>query len=216
MSLSVKYMCVTVFALVAASASLHADPLPPAFGSQVFIGNVLYSGFPVYYDATVFNSTSYISPFSDGSVGYAAVTHGTTDPSVSSRLTANGTLGGSSLKKFDASTSVGYYFEVNGPANQSVTVNLASNGLAIAPTNFGSEAIFSILPVGQSSIFTALACAGDTSHLANALCANTTNAPSSFSDSTLSIQTDTAYLVRLWTETYFSAPSTPLPGEQDA
>jgi hypothetical protein len=217
--------CVTVFALFAVlvPSLLHADALPPAIATQIFsYGGVVYNGPPgTPYSTDVSNSLTYSSPFGSGNAELDALTHGTSDPGVMSRVFVSGAFGGSSVKQFDSRSTINYYFEVNGPANQSVTIDLASSGFANVQANsFGAEAILSIFPASDpaNGIFASAACAGDTSHLANPLCANTVNAPSGFNVNTaLNIQTDTAYHVILWAETNFSAPnSNPIVGVQRA
>ncbi|WP_263367215.1 PEP-CTERM sorting domain-containing protein [Edaphobacter bradus] len=182
-----------------------ADTLPPATATQILTviggpvgGGGVYQGFSPYGDLVV-HSAGFIG----SSSAATAETQGGADPTAMSRVTISGQPGGTGpSQSLDSRTIIRYELEVNGPAG-TVGVNVAGAGDAYASgafSNLGSEAIFTVSPASGPAMIDDMACAGDTSSLVNP-CSGST----SFNvNTTLQLQTNTAYVVNLLTESHFS------------
>jgi len=194
------------FLLVASSIALRADALPSAFAVQTFTpSGVIYSGPPVVmYALPIVHTGGSTQLPNSGTLGYTVSVEGGSDPSTSVQLSVLGAFGSGVLDQFDLRSSLTYYFEVNGPADQTAVINFAGSGGAYVPgprvSTFGAESMIALGAQGASSyLVDAISGAGDTSHLA--FLPNTASGLSL--NTNVDVETNTAYVVTLFSEAYF-------------
>jgi hypothetical protein len=202
--------------LTAASANVNLD----ANGLQLTLpGGAIYTGaysasypglspyiflpqnFSYTYTAT-YTSGPAIANISGGNLSGA-------DPSVTSSLFFAGPLKNQS---FETISEVSYEFAVDGPANQTVSVDIASIGQASVSAIAADSFAYAELEVSQAGteLLSDTACAGGD---ATGPCASTpTTLSDSFSiDPTITVQTDTPTIVTLFSEDYLYANPSAIP-----
>jgi len=134
-----------------------------------------------------------------------------TDPAVSGSFTATTLPPVVHLNNvpigFDSESYLFYEFAVNGPAGQTVGVNISSIGNALVSTlssgtgyNLNATAYLSVFADPTAPIFTATACAGDPSLVSDPCGSTSAPASGSFNIAQLlEIETNTPYFVNLFT-----------------
>jgi len=204
---------------IAAPIALYGDPLPPAFANYNFIvtedgvpGPGGSGSIPITHPGVPINLSGNYGPQGHPFVWFTADYGTTTDPSIVTKLQVNlnGNLGGATYQQtFDNRSDLAYFFEVNGPASQTVSVNIAGSGNAQVSSplaNFGADSVLTVYQGNGSSLLSAFACAGDTASLNAQLCADHPGSPATFSvNGPISVQTDTPYMVLISGEDYFSS-----------
>ena len=125
-------------------------------------------------------------------------------------------------QEFDSESYIFYQFAVNGPANEQVSVNIASLGLAnVSGLNstigLNATAYLNITGPNGSMLLTDTACAGAAS-LESDPCAGTSGPLSaSFNvNQAVSVTTDTAYTVNIYTSDSMVAPDAGASGSYSA
>lgn len=193
---------------VSSSIALHADPLPPLY----YFASVSSTGEGNGSEVAAGSSFEYALPIQVASTaGLFAQVGGGTDPFVNTRFLPSGPVPTTlPYQTSNAQAVLRYYFEVNGPANQTVSMNIGSKGWAELDgpqlTNFGADATLAISPTTDPTnyLLSDIACAGDTSHFPTSPCTKNPGSPAAFNiNGTVLVQTNTPYLVSMASETYF-------------
>ncbi len=212
------------------STSSHADTIPLATATRIVTvigangGSVVNTGFGPYLGLPDMIQLPYQGPpggLFNGVGGVTATTTGSSDPSVSSALQVGGATNTTTM--LDSKANVTYYFEIAGPEG-TTSLNFLSSGFTMASLphgagTLGAEALLTVSALGSSTnALNAIACSGDTSKLQYKDCTNTPGALSSFNvNSDLELQTNTIYMVNLWSEAYFASTSTlSIPGQLES
>lgn len=206
-----------VLALVAlsvpASVLSHASTLQPITGGINLATNDNYASYPV-------GSGSHTLTDSLGTVSGSSLLG--SDPSVSGGFTAS-TLPADPYSPynvpigFDSESSMFYQFQVNGPAGQTVGIDISSIGTAQVSTignTFGyylnATAYLSVFNDPSAPILTATACAGALSLVSDPCSANSTSLSNNFNIAqVLYVQTDTPYYVNLYSSDSMETTSSP-------
>lgn len=216
-------VCVLAVITIAGSIAANAAPIStPAVLAPVGGGGLLMSS---YGGASFGTPTDLSGAVSDTSGTYSGSVQLGNDPQISSSL-STGYLPPSSCMPLGCSggsSEVGllYEFAVNGPANQTISVDLASIGTAAVSTlgsglNLNSSAQLQIYlpdqylaPLNGATLMNVIACAGAPDTYSS-LCDSTSGPLSSGFNiaQTLQVQTNTPYVVRLYaTNSILAGPS---------